>query len=210
MPTGAEQRRHKLLSRYRGNGLLGVSGDYTLWTGTGPDAATASLRDELVDRGDHRRWRSRACKGPRFVVAEELPMLDAEREVARRTPAGRAGGPARRFLAPLDPLAWDRDLLLRLFGFDYRWEVYVPAAKRRWGYYVLPLLYGDRLVGRIEPRIDRKAGTLRIIGSVVGGWASTRCDADPGLRRRVRGGDARPHGVRGPHKGGDAQGGEAS
>ena len=68
------------------------------------------------------------------------------------------------FLAPLDPLAWDRDLLLRLWDFDYRWEVYVPAAKRRWGYYVLPLLYGDRFVGRIEPRIDRKAGALRILG----------------------------------------------
>jgi uncharacterized protein YcaQ len=52
----------------------------------------------------------------------------------------------------------------RGFGFDFVWEVYVPAAKRRWGYYVLPLLYGDRLVGRIEPRIDRKADTLRILG----------------------------------------------
>ena len=50
------------------------------------------------------------------------------------------------------------------FGFDYIWEVYVPAAKRRWGYYVLPILFGDRLVGRIEPRIDRKADTLRILG----------------------------------------------
>jgi uncharacterized protein YcaQ len=68
------------------------------------------------------------------------------------------------FLAPLDPLAWDRDLLLRLWAFHYRWEVYVPAAKRQYGYYVLPLLYGDRFVGRIEPRIDRRAGTLRIVG----------------------------------------------
>jgi uncharacterized protein YcaQ len=48
--------------------------------------------------------------------------------------------------------------------FDYVWEVYVPAVKRRWGYYVLPLLFGDRLVGRIEPRIERKADTLRIAG----------------------------------------------
>ena len=67
-------------------------------------------------------------------------------------------------LAPLDPFAWDRDLLRSLFDFDYVWEVYVPAARRRWGYYVLPLLFGDRLVGRIEPRFDRTSGTLRIIG----------------------------------------------
>lgn len=79
--------------------------------------------------------------------------------------AGPGGAePSVAFLAPLDPLCWDRDLLRRLFGFDYVWEVYVPAPKRRWGYYVLPILYGDRLVGRIEPRIERRAKTLRVIG----------------------------------------------
>ena len=114
-------------------------------------------------------------RGPRFVVGGEMPMLDAAvAELAAEgggdTSApwriGRPGGadPGATFLAPLDPMAWDRDLLLRLWDFDYRWEVYVPAAKRRWGYYVLPLLYGDRFVGRIEPRIDRKAGALRILG----------------------------------------------
>jgi uncharacterized protein YcaQ len=67
------------------------------------------------------------------------------------------------FLAPLDPLCWDRDLLRRLFAFDYVWEVYVPEAKRRWGYYVLPILYGDRIVGRIEPRLERRTRSLRIV-----------------------------------------------
>jgi uncharacterized protein len=67
------------------------------------------------------------------------------------------------FLAPLDPLMWDREFVRALYGFDYLWEVYVPAAKRRWGYYVLPILFGDRLVGRIEPRIERKTDTLRIV-----------------------------------------------
>ena len=111
-------------------------------------------------------------RGLRFVPVESCRLLDAaEAEVAAEGPAGapwRMGRPAgadpgAAFLAPLDPLAWDRDLLLRLWGFDYRWEVYVPAAKRRWGYYVLPLLYGDRIVGRIEPRIDRRAGALRVL-----------------------------------------------
>ena len=103
-------------------------------------------------------------RGDRFVVADELPMLDAaEREVAAGVPPGGAE-PGVAFLAPLDPLAWDRDLLRRLFEFDYLWEVYVPEAKRRWGYYVLPILYGDRFVGRIEPRIDRKAKVLDVVG----------------------------------------------
>jgi len=67
-------------------------------------------------------------------------------------------------LAPLDPFVWDRDFLRSLYAFDYVWEVYVPEKKRRWGYYVLPILFGDRLVGRIEPRLDRKSGALRILG----------------------------------------------
>ena len=93
--------------------------------------------------------------------------MAAEGEPATPWAVGRPGGEDAgvAFLAPLDPLAWDRDLLLRLWAFDYRWEVYVPAAKRRWGYYVLPLLYGDRFVGRIEPRIDRKTGTLRVLAA---------------------------------------------
>jgi uncharacterized protein YcaQ len=171
-PLEGEQLRHKLLSRYRGTGLLGATGDATLWKGLGEAPRRAALHASLVDSGAIVPVAVEGFKGARFVVADELPILDAATaEVnAEGDPdgwsAGRPGGhePGAVFLAPLDPLAWDRDLLLRLWGFDYRWEVYVPAAKRRWGYYVLPLMYGDRFVGRIEPRIDRKSGALRILG----------------------------------------------
>ncbi|MCX7771804.1 MAG: winged helix DNA-binding domain-containing protein [Clostridia bacterium] len=67
-----------------------------------------------------------------------------------------------RILAPLDNLLWDRDLVTRLFGFTYTWEVYVPAVKRKYGYYVLPVLYGDELVARFEPDIQRGSDPLRI------------------------------------------------
>jgi uncharacterized protein YcaQ len=60
---------------------------------------------------------------------------------------------------------WDRDLLRSLYGFDYVWEVYVPETKRRWGYYVLPILFGERIVGRIEPRIDRASGKVQVLGA---------------------------------------------
>jgi uncharacterized protein YcaQ len=97
-------------------------------------------------------------KGTRYILAEEEPILDATVDPGSITPSVS-------FLAPLDPLTWDRKGLLRgLFGFDYLWEVYVPEAKRRWGYYVLPMLFGDRFVGRIEPRLDRKTGALTILG----------------------------------------------
>ena len=68
-----------------------------------------------------------------------------------------------RILNPFDPVARDRARLKRLFGFDYTVEMFVPAAKRKWGYYVYPLLEGDRFVGRIEIKADRKAGTLRVL-----------------------------------------------
>lgn len=72
-------------------------------------------------------------------------------------------------LAPLDPLLWDRGLVRLIFGFDYVWEIYKPAASRRWGYYVCPLLQGDRLVGRIEAhRADgARRGAKRGEGTLI-------------------------------------------
>ncbi len=168
-----DQLRHKLLSRFQAHGLLGRAGQPELWLGLGkavagpgdpPWRSRIALRRELVERGDIVPVEVEGIKGERYVLAGELAILDsAEAELAAgREPGGRPAGAA--FLAPLDPFVWDRELLRTLYGFDYVWEVYVPEKKRRWGYYVLPILFGDRLVGRIEPRIDRKAGALRILG----------------------------------------------
>jgi hypothetical protein len=68
-----------------------------------------------------------------------------------------------RILNPFDPVIRDRARLERLFGFTYRVEMFVPAARRVWGYYVFPILEGDRFVGRIEVRADRKTGELRVL-----------------------------------------------
>jgi uncharacterized protein YcaQ len=164
-PTVDEQRRHKLLSRFRAHGLLGRSGQAEIWLGTGPTAADrVAQREQLLDEGQLTAVDVDGLKGERFVVTAELGLLDqAEREVDGGLPPGDEP-PSVAFLAPLDPLVWDRQLLKPLFGFDYIWEVYVPPAKRRWGYYVLPIWYGDRFVGRIEPRIDRQANELRVLG----------------------------------------------
>ena len=174
-----EQRRHKLLSRYRAHGLLPKSGGSAeMWLGVaparpaerGPDYATRpsygtrpSLLADLLDSNELTAVAVEGVRGERLMLTTELPILEqAEREVhGAASPGGVDSGVA--FLAPLDPLVWDREFLRRLWGFDYIWEVYVPAAKRRWGYYVLPILFGDRLVGRIEPRIDRRAEVLRVL-----------------------------------------------
>lgn len=84
-----------------------------------------------------------------FIPADnEDVLLRAERE----EPEKRV-----RFLAPLDNLLWDRRLVEAIFGFEYRWEVYVPAEKRKYGYYVLPVMCGDELIARMEP--ERFDGT---------------------------------------------------
>lgn len=80
----------------------------------------------------------------------------------RREPIPRASG--MRLLNPFDPLIHDRQRTLRLFGFDYKIEIWVPAAKRRYGYYVLPILEGSRFTGRIDIKVDRKGGRLNVLG----------------------------------------------
>jgi uncharacterized protein YcaQ len=65
-------------------------------------------------------------------------------------------------IAPLDNLMWDRELINALFGFNYRWEVYKPVKDREYGYYVLPVLYGDRFIARFEPGRDKKNDSLLI------------------------------------------------
>lgn len=163
-PGTDEQIRHKLMSRFRGVGLLGGTGEYTLWAGTGSAIARRAMLSTLVEDGALVPVEVEGLRGDRYVGADEVAILDrARREVADGQPPGGLE-PGAAFLAPLDPFVWDRDLLRRLFDFDYVWEVYVPEKKRRWGYYVLPILYGDRLVGRIEPRIERRSGVLRIAG----------------------------------------------
>lgn len=92
--------------------------------------------------------RRRLC----FALADRLPALLSPPE-----PPGRL-----RVLSPFDPLLRDRDRTERLFGFHYRIEVFVPEAKRQYGYYVFPLLEGDRMVGRIDMKADRKAGSLDV------------------------------------------------
>jgi uncharacterized protein YcaQ len=147
-----EVRRHQLLSRFRGVGLLGLRAGAEIWSGTVPARERARLTEAMVADGALRRVRVEGVRDERYMLASDAPFL--------------RGGPLRRrevaLLAPLDPLVWDRELLRQLFDFDYVWEVYTPEKSRKHGYYVLPLLWGDRLVGRIEPRIDRKAEVLRV------------------------------------------------
>jgi hypothetical protein len=155
-----EQLRHKLLSRYRAHGLLGVAGGGDIFGGIGSAKPTpahpgrTALREELVADGELVPVEVEGVRGKRFVLEAELVLLERPPEPSTSV----------AFLPPFDPLVWDRGLLGSLFDFDYVWELFLPPAKRRWGWYVLPMLYRDHLVGRIEPRIDRAGGNVEILG----------------------------------------------
>jgi uncharacterized protein len=190
-----EQLRHKLLSRYRTHGLLGVGGGGDIFGGIGPAKpdprfpgypGRTALREELVDSGELVPVEVENVRGKRFVLRAEVDLLERPPEPL----------PTVAFLPPFDPLVWDRGLLGSLFEFEYVWELFIPPAKRRWGWYVLPMLFGDRLVGRIEPRIDRADGRVQVLGLWwEDGFAPRRTDGfvdamREALRAYLRFGDA--------------------
>jgi uncharacterized protein YcaQ len=149
-----EQLRHKQLSRHRAHGLLGAGGaGGTFARIANPDVRRA-LHTELVELGSLVPVEVEGMRGKRFVVAEEVAQLEAPPEPPRSV----------AFIPPFDSLLWDTALLGSLFDFDFVWEGFFKAEKRRWGYYVLPILFGDRFVGRIEPRIDREASRVQVLG----------------------------------------------
>lgn len=93
-------------------------------------------------------------------------VLAADRDRLAKIESGKDGVQVDdeqiRFLAPLDNLLWRRQRLVDFFGFTYTWEIYTPVHKRRFGYYTMPILAGERLIGRIEPRLDRQGGRMVI------------------------------------------------
>lgn len=169
--------RHRLLSRHRATGLTMPAAQAEVMYSAGSGPVRRQLTAELVERGELLPVEVEGLKGLRYMISAELALLHD----------GSAVPPAVSFLAPLDPLMWDRRQLRELWGFDYLWEVYVPESKRRWGYYVLPILFGDSFVGRWEPRVERKTGTLRVLGVWwEKGFSAQRADGFvPALREAV-------------------------
>jgi uncharacterized protein YcaQ len=129
--------REIMMERHRAVGLLRPGAPAEVWSyHIKAPARNAAVR-ELLDRGDL------VPVSVDGVAAHATPaflaQLDAPPPESRVT-----------FVAPLDQFVWDRKMIAHAFGFDYVWEIYVPEAKRRWGYYVLPVLFGDSLVARAE------------------------------------------------------------
>jgi len=138
LPDEEEERRFRAQKRLKARRLFRANAKEVAALGKG---ALVTVRIE----GQTRTWQVLAEDTDALRRAESTPVPDTV-----------------NLLAPLDPLVYDRQRTLALFDFEYIWEVYTPEAKRRWGYYVLPILWGDRLAGRGDPKIDRKAKTLTL------------------------------------------------
>ena len=129
----------------------------TAWLGI---SMTTEQRNASFDRleksGSIAAVQVEGIRFPLYMLSEDLPLLES-------VTAGQADlKPRLEFLAPLDPMLWDRKLIEAVWNFQYSWEIYTPAVKRKYGYYVLPIICGDRFVGRIEPKADRENSVFTV------------------------------------------------
>jgi uncharacterized protein YcaQ len=144
-------------------------------------------RDARVRAGDLLEVTVEGWKGPFWALGANRDVLDelqADGTPPAWAPLESSTVDEATFLSPLEPVS-ARGRARELFGFDYTWEVYTLAAKRRFGYYVLPILRGESLVGRFDSRLDRASGTLVVLGLWLEAVAS---DGDAALVAAIRAG----------------------
>lgn len=142
-------------------GAVGLLWDKSSTAFLGIDMKADLRKEVLSDLTANKKICSLMVEGikvPFYYLSEDEDLL-------QETLDGQADlKPRMSFIAPLDPLLWDKALILALWDFRYSWEIYTPAAKRKYGYYTLPILYGDRFVGRIEAVPERREGILQVKG----------------------------------------------
>ena len=155
--TDSEYTAWRVLRRIGAVGLL--------WDKNSPALLGIQVKAEqrkkiLADLAEERK----ICQVMVEDVKTPFYYLSFDEELMQKVKEGSADlKPRMSFIAPLDPLLWDKALITALFDFTYAWEIYTPAEKRKYGYYTLPILYGDHFIGRIEA-VPGKDGILRVKG----------------------------------------------
>lgn len=131
-------------------GIMRARGMTDAWRGVGNASEKNAIVENLLKNGELTEVEVEGVKTAYVILSEDKILIDSAPQLRDEM----------LFIAPLDTLIWDRQMIHDFFDFHYRWEVYVPKDKRKYGYYVLPILYKDRFVGRIEPVLQ--GGTLLI------------------------------------------------
>ncbi|MBR0139833.1 MAG: YcaQ family DNA glycosylase [Firmicutes bacterium] len=140
-------------------GAVGLLWDRNSTAFTGIDLSAESRRKALAELEESGAILPARVEGMRpvfYLRAEDKELMESVLYDTLDTK------PRMEILAPLDPMLWDRDLVDALWGFRYSWEIYTPADKRKYGYYNLPVLWGESFIGRVEAAADRKEGVLRV------------------------------------------------
>lgn len=145
-----------VVRRLKSVGMLPISGTGSGWQGIGSGSEIKAVLLKLIKQGRLIEVETDGIKNHYVVNSSDSEMLlSIEKEETDEKVS---------FLSPLDNLLWDRKMVKDIFGFDYVWETYTPVNQRRFGHYVLPILYGSEFIGRIEPRHDKKENRLDIRG----------------------------------------------
>src|SRR2546427_10044638 len=131
-------------------------GDWAFGWRRTPGAQRRPIVEKLIRAGTVVPLRIDGVRRPYFLLAEDEGRLRRHERHASQTQ--QITDAPVRFLAPLDNLLWRRERVRDFFDFDYTWEVYVPSAKRAYGYYTMPILAGDRFIGPFDPRLDPESG----------------------------------------------------
>jgi uncharacterized protein YcaQ len=151
-----------LLAALEGHGWATTATLAATWRLKNRKAALLVALRQLTEKGQVQACGLETGNGGAPVAGWIRP---AHREQAARLERARPRADTGVLLSPFDPLLWDRARVARLFGFDALLEIFKPAARRRWGYYCLPVLAGERLVARVDLKADRKQGVLRIVSA---------------------------------------------
>ncbi|HRX16653.1 MAG TPA: crosslink repair DNA glycosylase YcaQ family protein [Spirochaetota bacterium] len=156
-PDDAVYHRWLVLRRISSVGIL-WNRNSVLWQNIGVELKDRGYRQQIIDQ----LVKENKLEQISIEGVSEIFYINVSNVKLLNSAVGTVLKESMRFIAPLDNLIWDRDMIEQIFGFNYRWEVYMPAAKREYGYYVLPIIYKENFVGRIEPVADRKNSTLVI------------------------------------------------
>ncbi len=138
-----------VLRRYKAAGILRPTAEAAIWSACHEGAKRKLALVQLIDEGLLTQLHIGELPGLYYAPTSALTLLDKP-----------LPDPRVIFIGPLDSMLWDRKSVLQIFDFDYVWEVYKPVEQRKWGYYILPVFYGDRFIARLDSRLEKDTWTI--------------------------------------------------